>query len=77
MRWLNAHARKHPDGGLAYSLDPYRYIEYRFGYKYYDDKYYDKNRQNHWNNKYDLANFNIDYGVTQSPVGSPAKLPKL
>lgn len=77
LRWLNYYAHKHPEGGLPYNIDPYRYIEYRFGYRYDNDKYYNPANQKKWNDKYRLADFNVRYGLEQGISGSQIKKPKL
>lgn len=59
--WLNYYSKK------VGSSDPYRYITYRFGYQYGASKYYSEENREKWNEKYDLAAYDVEYGVAGKP----------
>ena len=61
IEWLNHHIRKFPTSSRPYNTDPYRYITYRFGYNYNLAEYYDEANYDKWDEKYDLAEYNITY----------------
>lgn len=67
IEWINFYARKKGQSAqkpVAYELNPYSYITYRFGYQYSAPQYYSTDNYQKWNEKYYLEQFNIPYGTT-------------
>ncbi len=59
--WLNYYSKKEN------SVDPYHYIRYTFGYNYGLAKYYAAENEAEWDQKYDLAQYNVPYGEAGKP----------
>lgn len=67
IEWLNRYSRTKKDG-----MNPYTYIEYRFGYDYSKEQYYDPGMYDYWNEKYNLEG--KDWDLTFKPTYGYAKL---
>lgn len=71
LSWLNMYARRFPGGSgrpdEPYERQPYRFIRYTFGYNYSRDIYYDPLREAEWDEKYNLAAYDVPYGETGKP----------
>ncbi len=61
VNWLNYYSKKEK------SSDPYHYIRYTFGYKYGSEQYYSEENRAKWDEKYNLAEYNVEYGVAGKP----------
>lgn len=61
VEWLNFYSKNKG------SSDPYKYIRYTFGYNYGREQYYSEENREKWNEKYSLAEHNVEYGVTGKP----------
>ncbi len=59
--WLNYYSRKKG------SSNPYSYIRYTFGYAYGKPEYYSEENRATWDEKYDLAEYGVEYGVAGKP----------
>lgn len=61
VNWLNYYTK------TKKSSDPYHYIRYTFGYNYRLPQYYSADEYAKWNDKYNLAEYNVEYGVANKP----------
>lgn len=61
VNWLNYYTKNKG------SSDPYHYIRYTFGYNYRLDKYYNEGNRESWDGKYNLAEYDVEYGVAGKP----------
>lgn len=60
IKWLRDYSlRRYPD--VTQRFSPYSYVRYTTGYSYYRPQYYSKENYDKWNQKYNLANYNITY----------------
>lgn len=61
VNWLNYYSKKEK------SSDPYHYIRYTFGYNYSLPQYYSEENRVSWDDKYNLAEYGVEYGVAGKP----------
>ena len=57
--WLHDYSMKYST--TAERFNPYKYINYTFGYSYYRPQYYTQANYAQWNQKYNLSKYNITY----------------
>lgn len=57
--WLRDYSTKYST--IAERFNPYKYINYTFGYGYYKPQYYTQANYDMWNKKYNLGKYGITY----------------
>lgn len=64
IKWLRGYSETRYSDDLNQRLNPYSYMPY-VSPNYNQDKLYDKNNYDNYNNKYKLSEYNIPYGLNE------------